>query len=103
MAPQLAADHQRRGEDAFALRVEDGAQREENVGGGERGAVGPGGARAQVERVGAAVGARLPAFGEPRLDLEGGTVDAEEAPLRQEGDDVEGGIAGDEAVEGRDR
>src|SRR5205814_8871005 len=81
------------------FRIEDGLEREEDVGGGERLAVRPRDARAQVHGVGATVRRRLPLLREPRLELEGGAIDSNEPPLREEAEQLHGLLARDEAVE----
>ena len=46
-----------------------------------------------------AVGARLPGFGKPRLEIEGLAVDPNESRLSEQAYEVGALIAGDEAVE----
>ena len=96
---RLAADRQLLGDDALGFRVEDRLQREEDVGGRERLAVGPRDARAKVHRVGPAVRRRFPLLRQPRLELEGRAIDSNEPSLREEAEQLRGLLARDEAVE----
>ena len=82
-------------------RVVERAEREEDVGGREGGAVGEGDALPQLERVDRAVGRLGPALGEPRLEGIGHAVDADERRVDQEREELAGGGCVDVAVVGR--
>ena len=95
----LAVGLERVGQVAAGLLVVDRLESEDDVGRGERLAVGEDHAFAQLQRVAPPIVGSRPAFGQPRLDLLGDLIDAHQLRLRKVREQLRRGLAGREAAE----
>ncbi len=96
---RLSGNDQSVRQSTFDLLVPCRLQREEHVPRGQRHTIRPGHVGAQVQGVLATVRRRLPFLGQPRLELERGSIDANEPALDEGGDQRAGFVGRDQAVE----
>ncbi len=97
---ELAVDLDLVGEGDGGFGVGDDLEGEQDVVGGEGGAVGEAQAAAQAQEVAAFVGQEFPGAGEGRLEFEGDAVDVDEVGREPVGDHGVGDPGGEEPVEG---